>query len=65
MSSGPDDEDVAYYGDGGEALDAPESSLAAVIDAGGDYGELDVELCQLPENDLANAKRLAKTPLKR
>lgn len=60
MSTGPDDEDVAYYGESGEALDAPDSSLAAVIDAGGDYGAIDVELCQLPENDLANAKRLER-----
>ena len=35
MSSRSDDEEVAYYGEDGEALDAPGSSLAAVIDAGG------------------------------
>ncbi len=61
MSNGPDDDgELEYFRDGGAPLDAPPASMAAVIDAGEGWDDLDHELCQLPENDLANAKRLER-----
>lgn len=46
------DDDLHYYGaDGAEIGGAPEG-----VD--GDWDDLDHALCQLPENDLANAERL-------
>lgn len=61
MSIGQDDEDVGYFNEAGGQLEAPSSAIAAVMDAGdGDWGEVDGLLCTLPENDLANAKRLSK-----
>jgi putative DNA primase/helicase len=55
-----DEGEVEYFGEDGVALDAPASHLGAVIDAGDGWDALDHELCMLPENDLANAKRLER-----
>lgn len=55
MSIG-DEEDVSYFGtDGGPLEDGDPLRLAE-----GDFDDLDHELCQLPENDLANAQRLLR-----
>ena len=61
MSSGPEDDgDLEYYAEGGAPLGGMPTALASVIDAGEVWDSLDAELCQLPENDLANAKRLGR-----
>lgn len=61
MNLGPnDDDEVAYYSEGGAEVGGAPASIAAVIDAGEGWDSIDGELCQLPENDLANAKRLRR-----
>lgn len=59
MSIGSDGgEDLAYFNEEGGELEGAPAAIAAAIDAGGDWTAMDVELCGLPQNDLANAKRL-------
>lgn len=59
MSDEHDDEVRYHTADGAPLEDGPDSTIAAIMDASdGDCSELDFLLCELPENDLANAKRL-------
>lgn len=51
--------DSNYYTEDGEALDALPPALQA-FDLAADPESLDLELCGLPTNDLANAERMAK-----
>lgn len=48
-----------YFDEDGGPLDAPKGRFV-VIDGGLEPDPLDHELCQLPENDLANADRLVR-----
>lgn len=64
MSNDPIDDEEGfgeenYYGDEGDPVDAPTSAGLRVIIGGREPTPLDKELCVLPENDLANARRLS------
>ncbi|MBS0363691.1 MAG: hypothetical protein JSR98_20135 [Proteobacteria bacterium] len=54
MTEIPDNDEVTYYGAEGEALG--EGDPLRLAD--NPWDDLDLELCQLPQNDLANADRL-------
>lgn len=59
MTSTYDDDGGLYPDEDGGSLDAPRGRLVG-LDGSGDPEPLDLALCTLPENDLANADRLMR-----